>query len=197
VDVDVKTVQTDALTQLKSITAELRKNGTATIGSLGWKINVIKGRPAMVQSIRTSEPYKQAEQLRYYPFTDSHQFTTQQPFMLIFSFLPRFNGFLAEDTSGLNEKFFQSLARRVFIQLTNDPRPCGELDSAVPIGITVAKASALLSAILFVDLSTERYHVFFNPRAKHPVPRGVVSFCMNIHPPTALGSHDDFVNDNY
>lgn len=117
--------------------------------------------------------------------------------MLVFPYLPRFNIFLTEDSSGLNERFFRSLARRAFIQLSNDSRDCSGCDSAVPTGVTVGKASALLSGILFVDLSTERYHVFFNPRAEHPIPRGVESFAMNIHPPNALVWCDDFVNDDY
>ena len=105
--------------------------------------------------------------------------------------------FLTEDSSGLNEKFFRSLARRAFIQLSNDPRDCSECDSAVQRAVTVGYASTLLSGILFVDLSTGRYHVFSNPRAKNPIPQGIVSFTMNIQPPTALASYDDFVNDDY
>jgi hypothetical protein len=91
--------------------------------------------------------------------------------------------FLRKDSSGLLEKFFRSLARRVFIELSKDPRPCNEIDPAIPDDITVGEASSLLSAILFVDLSTERY--------------GIESFAMNMHPPNAAASCDDFVNDNY
>lgn len=57
VDVDVKTVQRDALDQLKPIAAELRNKGAVTINSLRWEIKVIKGRPPVVSSTRTSAPY--------------------------------------------------------------------------------------------------------------------------------------------
>src|SRR5258708_22520506 len=115
--------------------------------------------------------------------------------MLVFPYVPRFNILFTDDSSGVNERFFRSIARLAFIQLSNDSRDCSECDSAVPTGVTVGKASALLSGILFVDLSTERYHVFFNPRAEHPIPQGVESFAMNIHPPNALVWCDDFIND--
>jgi hypothetical protein len=98
VDVDVKTVQTDALARLKPIAAELRDKGVATINSLHWEVKPIKGRPPVVRSTTTSGPYKQAEELRYYPFGHSHQFTTQKPFMLVFPYLPRFNMFLTENS---------------------------------------------------------------------------------------------------
>jgi hypothetical protein len=126
---------------LKPIAAELRDKGVATINSLHLEVKPIKGRPPVVRSTTTSGPYKQAEELRYYPFGDSHQFTTQKPFMLVFPYLPRFNMFLTEDSSGLNEKFFRSLARRAFIQLSNDPRDCSECDSAVASAVTVGYAS--------------------------------------------------------
>lgn len=196
-DVDVKTVEKDALGQLARIEAELRNNRVVTIPSLGWTITPIQGRPPLVTNVRTSGPYKQAEELRYHPFNHAAQFTTQKPFMLIFSYLYRFNTFLHDDSSGLTEKFFRSLARRAFIQLSSDTHPGSQYDSKMPNGVTVGDASALLSAILFVDLGIERYHVFFNPRAKHPIPQGIESFMMNIQHPNALASYDDFAHDNY
>lgn len=196
-DVDVKMVEKDALGQLISIEAELRNNRDVKIPSLGWTISRIHGRPALVTSARTSGPYKQAEELRYHPFNHAAQFTTQKSFMLIFSYIQRLNPFLSDDSSRLTEKFFRSLARRAFIQLSNDTQPASKYDSKVPNGITVGDASALLSAILFVDLGTERYHVFFNPRANHPIPQGIESFAVNMHNPNALASHDDFKHDNY
>jgi hypothetical protein len=36
--------------------------------------------------------------------------------------------------------------------------------------MTLREASQLLSAIMFIDLNSERYHVFPNPRAKNPIP---------------------------
>jgi hypothetical protein len=89
--------------------------------------------------------------------------------MLIFSHLPRFNLFLSEDSSGLLEKFFRSLARRTFMEHARDTRPCGRYDPKVRAEVSVGEASALLSGIMFIDLGTERYHVFFNPRAKHRI----------------------------
>src|SRR4029077_392774 len=124
VDVDVKTVEKDALGRVESIAADLRAKGVVKLPSLGWTITLIKGRPALTTAITSSDPYKQAEELRYHPFTDARQFTTQAPFMLIFSYLPRLNLFLHDDSSGLNEKFFRSLARRAFIQLHSDGGPC-------------------------------------------------------------------------
>ena len=49
-------------------------------------------------------------------------------------------------------------------------------------GMTLREASQLLSAIMFIDLNSERYHVFSNPRAKNPIRRGIVNLTMDIHP---------------
>jgi hypothetical protein len=196
-DVDVKTVQTDALGKLGWIEEELHNNREVKIPSLGWTITRVQGSPVLVTGTRTSGPYRQAEELRYHPFNHAAQFTTQKPFMLIFSYLQRFNPFLHNDRSGVTEKFFRSLARRVFIQLSYDAQPASQYDSKARSGVTVGGASVLISSILFIDLGTEQYHVFFNPRAKNPIPGGIESFAMNIHPPTALASYDDFAHDNY
>ena len=64
-------------------------------------------------------------------------------------------------------------------------------------GMTLREASQLLSAIMFIDLNSERYHVFSNPRAKNPIRRGIVNLTMDIHPVTDLASYDDFEHDNY
>jgi hypothetical protein len=61
-----------------------------------------------------------------------------------------------------------------------------------PRTTNVWEASRLLSAILFVDLGSEGYHAFFNPRATNPIPNGIESFTMNSHPVTALLCHDDY-----
>ena len=143
-------------------------NRVVTIPSLGWTITPIQGRPPLVTNVRTSGPYKQAKELKYHPFNHAAQFTTQKPFMLIFSYLYRFNTFLHDGSSGSAKRFFRSLARRAFIELSSDTQPVGRYDPKVTSGITMGDASALLSAIVFVDLGTERYHLFFNPRAKHP-----------------------------
>ena len=147
-------------------------------------------------SVPTWGPYTQAEELRFYPFKQAAQFTTNKPFMLIFGYLRRFNPFLHEDATGFTEKFFRSLARRAFIQLSNDPQPLSNFDERVK-GVTLGEASQLLSAIMFIDLDSERYHVFSNPRARNPIRRGIVNLTMDTHPVTDLASYDDFEHDNY
>jgi hypothetical protein len=195
-DVDVKTVQTEALEKIGNIEAHLRGgNSEYKIPSLHWTVAIRPNRLVNL-SVRTWEPYKQAEELRFYPFKQAAQFTTNKPFMLIFGYLPRFNPFLHEDSTGFTEKFFRSLARRAFIELSNDPQPLFNFDERVK-GVTLGEASQLLSAIMFIDLNSERYHVFYNPRAKNPIWRGIVNLTMDTHPVTSLASYDDFEHDNY
>lgn len=199
-DVDPKTVEKDAFGKLSEIEADLRTGKTVRIRSLSWTITPIVGRPAVVISETSTNPYKLALELKYYPFSDASQFTTKIPFMLIFSYLPRFNQFLRDDPAGLTQKFFRSLARRAFIELAADTQMAYKYDRRKGMKrstATVGNASRLLSAILFVDLQTEGYHAFFNPRATNPIPQGIESFTMNSHPVTALRSHDDFKYDDY
>ena len=174
-DVDVKAVQTEALANLASIEAHFGGGATEyKIPSLRWTVAIKPKRPVNTRR-RSWGPYKQAEALKFYPFKQAAQFTTNKPFFLIFAYLPRFNPFLREDKIGFKEKFFRSLARRAFIEFSNDSQPLANYDDRVS-GVTLGAASQLLSAIMFIDLNSERYHVFSNPRAKNPIPGGIENF---------------------
>jgi len=195
VDVDVKTVQKDALGNLGSIEAELRAGANVKIPSLNWTI--FQKKTGGVQTFyRTWGPYRQAQELRYFPFKQAAQFTTSRPFMLILSYFPRLNPFLSENRAGYGEAFFRSLARRAFIQADEDRTPVSDHDDRVRV-MSVGQASRLLSALMFVDLESERYHVFFNPRARNRIFPPIEDFVANSHPITDLASYDDFRYDNY
>jgi hypothetical protein len=194
-DVDTKDVEADALRQEPAIAKELRAGRDYKIPSLGWRISLMQPVPVN-RSERSWGPYRQAEELRFYPFKQAAQFTISQPFMLIFAYLPRLNPFLREDETDFTDKFFRSLARRVFIGRENEGTPLSQYDERVknrPLG----DARCLLSALMFVDLESEKYHVFSNPCATNPFPGGMVSFIFNSHPHTDNASYDDFEHDNY
>jgi hypothetical protein len=194
-DVDTKTVETDALRQREAIAKELRAGREYKIPSLGWRLSVMRSVPVNT-STRSWGPYRPAEELRFYPFKQAAQFTTTQPFMLVFSYLPRLNPFLRETETDFTDKFFRTLARRVFLGRENEGTPLSQYDKRVqnrPLG----DARRLLSALMFVDLESEKYHVFSNPRATNPFPGGIVSFIFNSHPHTDMASYDDFEHDNY
>lgn len=194
-DVDTKTVETDALRQKKAIAKELGAGREYRVPSLGWRISAMRAIPVNT-SYRSWGPYRQAEELRFYPFKKAAQFTTTRPFMLIFAYLPRLNPFLRETETDFTDKFFRTLARRVFIGRENEGMPLSDYDERVknrPLG----DARLLLSALMFVDLETEKYHLFSNPRATNPFPGGIESFILNSHPHTDMASHDHFENDNY
>ena len=194
-DVDPKTVQIEAFGKQVEIAKQLRNGIEYRIPPLGWIIDVMPSEPVNT-SVRSCAPYKQAEDLQFYPFKRAAQFTTGKPFMLIFAYLPRFNLFLREDSVGFTEKFFRSLARRAFIGLSNDTQPLSNHDPRVK-NRTLGDASRLLAGLMFVDLESERYHVFFNPRTANPIARGIEHFARNSHPITDLASYDDFAHDNY
>jgi hypothetical protein len=194
-DVDPKAVQIEAFGKQIEIAKQLRNGREYRIPSLGWTIDVMPSQPVNT-SVRSWDPYKQAEDLQFYPFKQAAQFTTGKPFMLIFAYLPRFNPFLQEDPVGFTEKFFRSLARRAFIGLSDDTQPLSIHDLRVK-NRTLGDASRLLSGLMFVDLESERYQVFFNSRTANPIARGIEHFAMNSHPITDLASCDDFAHDNY
>jgi hypothetical protein len=198
-DLDVKAVEKEAFGKLAKIRADLRSGKTVKIRSLSWTITPISGRPPLVTTSTHANAFRQAEELRHYPFSDASQFTTKTPFLLIFSYLPRFNSFLTEDTQGRPTTFFRSLARRVFIQLSVDSQNVNKYDrrTAMKLSkVTVGEASRLLSALLFIDLQSEAYHVFFNPRAVNPFPSTAEDFFFN-HPSRPPPYADDFRYDDY
>jgi hypothetical protein len=126
-DVDTKTVETDALRQREAIAKELRAGREYKIPSLGWRLSVMRSAPVNT-STRSWGPYRQAEELRFYPFKQAAQFTTTQPFMLVFSYLPRLNPFLRETETDFTDKFFRTLARRVFLGRENEGTPLSQYD---------------------------------------------------------------------
>jgi hypothetical protein len=113
-DVDTRIVETDALRQKAAIAKELRTGCEYRIQSLDWRISLMQPGPVNIRE-RSWGPYRQAEELRFYPFKQAAQFSTAQPFMLIFAYLPRLNPFLCETETDFTGKFFRTLARRVFL----------------------------------------------------------------------------------
>jgi hypothetical protein len=68
------------------------------------------------------------------------------------------------------------MARRTFIELSMDTKLLSEFDPRIKTSEPVKDGAALLSAILFLDLETERFHLFFNPRAKNSIPWPIEDF---------------------
>jgi hypothetical protein len=195
-DVDTKTVETDALRQKRNDSKGVAR-ASRLQNSVAWLENQRDPTDSgKHQRSRLGEPYRQAEELRFYPFKQAAQFTATQPFMLIFAYLPRLNPFLREAETDFTDKFFRTLARRVFLGRENDGMPLSQYDKRVQ-NRSLGDARGLLSALMFVDLESEKYHAFSNPRATNPLPGGIVSFIYNSHPQTDMASYDDFEHDNY
>jgi len=125
-------------------------------------------------SSRHVDPYRLAKENALFPFRDAKQFTRTNPFILIFVAHPWFDaGSLHGDFAGGGTTFTRSLARRAFMQFSNDATPLDSVCRGVSDGMTLAEASRLLSGMFFVNvwpLETMPSWLYSNPRAKHRIP---------------------------
>jgi hypothetical protein len=103
--------------------------------------------------MREFDPYRLAKENALFPFKDAKQFTRNNPFILIFVVHPWFNALsLHRDFNGGGTTFTRSLARRAFMQFSNDSTPLNSVCEGVPSDVTLGDASRLLSAIFFVNV---------------------------------------------
>jgi hypothetical protein len=144
---------------------------------------------------RDVDPYRLAEENALFPFRDAKQFTRSNPFLLILVAHPWFDaGSLHGDFAGAGTTFTRSLARRAFMQFSNDATPLGSVCRGVSDDMTLADASRLLSGLFFVNvwpLEIMPSWLYSNPRAMHRIPN-LGLFRLNNS--TYL---DYFANDDY
>ena len=187
------------------IAAELRQKRFVQRGRLHIRL---QARQPVTVSSRSVDPYRLANENALLPFRDGKQFTRNHPFILMFIVHPWFNALsIHNDFAGVDTIFTRSLARRAFVQFSTDSRRLGVTAKAkqVPVGLTLADASRLLSAIFFVNVwpkdadpsitYTMPSWLYVNPRATHRLPPGSVSFFRSQNPQGTL--IDDFANDDY
>jgi hypothetical protein len=101
----------------------------------------------------------------------------------------------------VDSAFTRALARRSFMQFTNDLKPLNEVCRQVNSDITLSDATKALSAIFFLNLSPEdtelgrptlHSSIYLNPRATYPLTQ--VDLFRSINPNILV---DDFSDDNY
>jgi hypothetical protein len=182
------------------IAAELKQKRFLRKGRLHLRIGV--STPVTVSS-RLVEPYLLAKENALYPFVDAHQFTRHHPFILLFVFHPWYNfGAIHNDFGGVDTCFTRSLARRAFMQFSQDTKLLSTVCTKADPTATLADAARLLSAIFFVNVWPEDADpavqrlptwLYLNPRATHRYILVGPFRSINIHG-TKI---DDFSDDDY
>jgi hypothetical protein len=187
------------------IASSLRQNKILSFGRL--RIRVEEPMPVQVSGI-TIDPYLLAQENQKYAFRSANQFTRNSPFFLIFVLHPWFNqSAIHHDFAGVDSSFTRALARRTFMQFTNDTDLLSEVCPNVTNGTTFANAAKLLSGMIFLNVwpadaypqgSSESNPVpswiYLNPRAAHPITRATARLFAQINPHIGI---DDFAHDNY
>jgi len=185
------------------IAIELRQKRMVKKGRLRIRLEAKK---LVTVSMREFDPYRLAKENALFPFKDAKQFTRNNPFILIFVVHPWFNALsLHRDFNGGGTTFTRSLARRAFMQFSNDSTPLNSVCEGVPSDVTLGDASRLLSAIFFVNVwpleaepaisYTLPSWLYLNPRATHRLTLGSLSaFRANNLQGTYI---DEFADDNY
>jgi len=114
---------------------------------------------------------------------------------LIFGFSYRLNPLLAINLNNSTMTALRALARRAFMQVTDDKTPVDKFDRRAD-KTPLNEASKLLSGILFVNFENDEAWLFLNPRAKHKLTRDhldrIFDF-MLLH----IVYFDDFSHDDY
>jgi hypothetical protein len=193
----------ELLTDTEMLIDELQRKRFYKKGSLSI---YLKQKQMVSVSHRFIQPYRLARENAHFPFLDAKQFTMNHPFALIFITHPWFNsGVISVDFAGVDTQFTRSLARRAFMQFSNDSTPLKTICKGAAENTTLADASKLLSAIFFInvwpqdaDLAITQKPpswVYLNPRATHRVSPASMAFFRadNIHG----FKIDDFADDNY
>lgn len=147
-----------------------------------WILRIrLEDKKPVTVSARTVDPYLLARENAHYPFQDAKQFTQNAPFILLYIVHPWFDALaIHNDFSGVDTAFTRSLARRAFMQFSNEQRSLSSIAPGVARTVTLAEASRLLSAIFFVNAwpldadPTIKYKMpswlYPNPRATHRLP---------------------------
>ncbi len=193
----------DLLNNPASLLQTLNQQRSAHIGDLFIRLE--KPSPVII-SRRTVSPYRLAKENATYPFLRANQLTRDSPFILIFVVHPWFNqSAISHDFHGVDGAFTRALARRAFMQLTNDSSALNAICKKVGNTVTFSDAAKALSAIIFLnawpkdaplelDLPPVRSSIYLNPRASHPL-SGVQLDLLRLDDPHIR--IDDFVDDDY
>lgn len=194
-DVAVRDIETLAFPQLPTFAQVLANGGIAKLPELGWTIRA--NQPQRVtMTAHTINPYRLAEENRYYPLKTASQFTRHAPFVLVFAYAAQFNLGLFLNYSGSTEVTLRAMTRRAFMQLAADSSPASGFDNQVAPGVTVADAVRLISGHLFINLDNDKGWLFLNPRATHQMSRYHVEQLFDFNQVPHLGI-DDFAHDDY
>lgn len=195
-DIDVKDIDTHGFAQTSTLVASLKSAGHELIPQLNWTVHA-KPPQSVRMSVQTIDPYRLAEENRYYPFKTAGQFTQNDPFILVFAYAAQFNSALHQNFADSTTTMLRALARRVFMQLTADESPAIQYDKKVKSSVTVADAAKLISGLLFINLdSQDDAWLFLNPRATYRVTKYHVEQIFDFTIPITLGI-DDFEHDDY
>ena len=177
------------------IAASLRDKKILSLGRL--RIRIEKPKPVHVSGI-TVDPYLLAQEYQTYAFRSANQFTRSSPFILIFVLHPRFNqGRIYQNFAAANSTFMRALARRTFIQFTDNTNPVNGVCKKVAAGTTFADAARLLSGMIFLNVSdayARGTRIYLNPRATHQITRGTARLFAHINHHIKI---DDFMHDDY
>lgn len=195
-DVAVKDIDQYAFPQIPALVQALQAGGSAKVHQLGWTVSALP-RVGVSMATTTLDPYRLAQENRYFPFKTAGQFTRQIPFVLVFAYASKFNRNLPLNFSGGTDITLRSMARRAFMEHSRNSTPASQLDSSVPAGISLGDASRLLSAMLFINLDCDDdARMFLNPRARHPLQSNHVEQLFDFVPLTFI-LIDDFAFDDY
>jgi hypothetical protein len=164
--------------------------GNATRSGLEFRL---RPRVGVHTTIHEEDPFELAEGYADYAFKFAKQFVRRRPFILIFVIHPWLGGLrFKQNFASFGHVFMRSFARRTFMQFRTDKTKI--------FAVTRARASRLLSGMMFIDASqvpssnAPVHGLYLNPYAKHPISELTRDHLRKGIPNM---SFDDFRHDTY
>jgi hypothetical protein len=165
-------------------------------------------------SEHTYNPYRQAEQSRFYVLNHFDQLLLSEPNLIVYVIHPWLN--LVNSSFELEGYFFRSLARRIFCELTKIQDPVGNVMPLKWTGVSVpvADVARRISGILFIIDSNVievnpqsqidrdlfmggRFYTNPNVSAENKGDLWMSQLATDMQRARLLVDYDDFIHDNY
>lgn len=122
------------------------------------------------------QPYKMAEENRYYAYKSCNQFMCNYPNIIIYVWDSNHKEYLPSAFDGLTEKFTRAFCRRTFMEFTNDNTNVSQIcDKAKESNLS--DVSKMIAGIIFLDAATlygenirqAKNYIYLNPYANHKI----------------------------
>jgi len=197
-DASFSDIADKALSKTAEIAAELKRKDSLIIEGLGWRVRKEKLGKKLYTTTSEFDPYLFAEQNKLFAYRHCSQFVITRPFVLTCVYSSDFGtSFLTTNFGGLRDVALRALARRTFIEFSENAEDVHKYDHKAGSGFTMGDACHALSALLFIEAKSFDASLYLNPNAANPLALSDIEKIFGAPLPSEMFHLDDFRHDNY